>query len=668
MIPKEIKNFRLNQIWLFAFVFLIGLILSITSSVSDTYSASNANINERWRYSSLPVKGCSGGGTACQISSPVLVDLNGDDLLEIVVATNSGHVVALNQNNGSVRWDRDTSTYFGAAANTNEIVSSPAVADIDKDGNMEIVVGAGSQVRSDCTKGGVIVLEHDGTVKPGWPRMAYDTNNDGCAETINSTPALGDLNNDGYLEIVAGGFDKRIYAWQHNGNLMPGFPVTSFHDIRFPSWEFEGKLGDTIWSSPALADLDGNGYLDILIGSDEGNYDSSWGGDAKGWFCPYALPSGWPIGYCGGSLYAVDRFGNILPGFPKYVLETVQSTPAVMDMDHDGKMEVFVGAGTFYHNNSPDHPTNGFRLYGWDSQGNDLPGWSGGKTVDYMVSASPALGDIAGDDGYEIVVGTKSGKIYAWHANGQSVNGFPMTPKDLFGNTHPFGASFILGDYDGDEKMEIFFTQASMVGIVNGNGQQITASSPADPNPTYRTYSALRNNPAIGDVDNDGKLELVAQSDKVFLWDLNSSSDAADWPMFKHDAARSSFIGHPILDVAPDDFFALHLNGDSNDLKYNMRIKNAGIGCIDWEATPTQPSDVSLSVTSGILCAGEEATVLVTISSSDFVLGSNDLGSIDVTGSVDNNELAVVNSPQSLSITVQVVEEIFNTYLPSVTK
>jgi hypothetical protein len=47
------------------------------------------------------------------------------------------------------------------------------------------------------------------------------------AQKYGTRISLPTLDNDGALEIVAGGFDKRIYAWHHDGRLVDGFPTWS---------------------------------------------------------------------------------------------------------------------------------------------------------------------------------------------------------------------------------------------------------------------------------------------------------------------------------------------------------------------------------------------------------------------------------------------------------
>src|ERR1700752_5319920 len=66
-----------------------------------------------------------------------------------------------------------------------------------------------------------------------------------------SSPALGDVNGDGQLEIVIGSDADTVYAWRANGApLNPAFPSGAF-----------AHLPDNAiinYTTPALADIDGN--------------------------------------------------------------------------------------------------------------------------------------------------------------------------------------------------------------------------------------------------------------------------------------------------------------------------------------------------------------------------------------------------------------------------
>ena len=330
-----------------------------------------------------------------------------------------------------------------------------------------------------------------------------------------------------------------------------------------------------------------------------------------------------------------------------------------------GAPEIFVGAGTFYYTYSPSHPSTDFRIYGWDSHGNDLPGWEGGKVTGGSTPASVAIGDIAGDSRKEIIALGMDKKLYAWYANGAAVAGFPMTPLNEQGNGTAFNVGFspILGDYDGDGKMEIFVYAAWAISIIDGNGQQLTATSNPPSAPLYYAYSQIQNNPAVGDIDSDGRLELIVQNSKLYVWDLPNAGSKADWPMFRQNAARTGYQTLPMLHVTPASLAALHEIGDSNDVVFSVVLAGDSSVPINWTANESHP-DIFLSSTSGTLV--DAANLTITIDRSGLVPGVNTLGSVLVTGTIDGQN--VVNSPVSLPVTVYLVNQIHEAYLPSVTR
>lgn len=145
-----------------------------------------------------------------------------------------------------------------------DIDCNPAVGDLDGDGLPEIVFGSGDSL--------LHAIRFDLSSAPGFPRrIALD-------EDWDSSPALGDLNGDGRPDVVIGSSDGKVYAVSGaDGSDLPGFPVLLTDSYDNPV---------SIRSSAALGDVDGDGWTDILIGDQNGRlhgFDHT-GGTLAGFF------------------------------------------------------------------------------------------------------------------------------------------------------------------------------------------------------------------------------------------------------------------------------------------------------------------------------------------------------------------------------------------------
>ena len=175
-------------------------------------------------------------------AAPALGDLDGDGDLDIVVGGQDGLLFTIT-NTGTA-----ATPVFDAPVQIAGIDvgwdATPALGDLDGDGNLDIVVGEGH--------GRLFTITNTGTAF-GAP-VQIGTIDIGMW----STSALGDLDGDGDLDIVAGNEPGRLYAITNNGTAETavfGAPVRIA----------EIDVGD--WSAPALGDLDGDGDLDIVAGN-----------------------------------------------------------------------------------------------------------------------------------------------------------------------------------------------------------------------------------------------------------------------------------------------------------------------------------------------------------------------------------------------------------------
>jgi hypothetical protein len=126
-----------------------------------------------------------------------------------------------------------------------------AFADLDGDGDKDLLIGAGD--------GRSRGYENTGTVSsPSWvAKSAWDVPDVGDY----AAPALADLDGDGDYDLIVGIFTGGTYAYENTGTVSS--PVWT----RKSAWDV---TGGGMFSTPAFADLDNDGKIDFLLGSDGG--------------------------------------------------------------------------------------------------------------------------------------------------------------------------------------------------------------------------------------------------------------------------------------------------------------------------------------------------------------------------------------------------------------
>ncbi|RLC49365.1 MAG: hypothetical protein DRI23_09355, partial [Candidatus Cloacimonadota bacterium] len=290
---------------------------------------------------------------------PVSADADENGIDDIVVGcnikvngTNTPALRAYNSD-GTRLWSVENKNYFD--------VMSPAVGDLDNDGWDEFV----TIFYSEGGKGGTVsIITHDGK-DSGTSFEISDSH------FVYSPPSLGDIDGDGDLEILINGYEmggrnNKIFAYQHDGTPVEGWPQNS------------GPVWIVRYQSPPLADIDGDGDLEVFAGA-------------------------WETG-----VYGWDGDGTPLPNFP-IADAKCHTQVCIEDIDDDGEVEFVYGISLSV---SPGViPTNTI-LRARNLDGSIVPGFDSLMVADSGEVYDMAIEPINGYTNQQIIVAGAGDKMF----------------------------------------------------------------------------------------------------------------------------------------------------------------------------------------------------------------------------------------------------------------
>lgn len=462
-------------------------------------------------------------------SSGLFTDLDGDGKEEYVTADGSGQIYAFSSVKKLLpgfpaKLPRSRFALKGVDVSP-AIVGPIASGDIDADGSPEIVVTS--------FEGDVVAFDSLGAYKPGFPiRLRPISLEDADASQrllpgILAAPTLADLTGDGHLEIIVTTLDGHLYIFDSNGDSLSGFPFRV---------EIGGKRAKIV-SSPAVSDMNDDGYLDIIFGS---GHRGPLSGNLF-------VIDGKSIG---GQVAYLNGFPTRIPMVRDSILPTIgvglSMSPAVGDIDADGKKEILV------------HGVMG-KMYAVDETGKIERFFSAKTSATTQVNDSymltglghPALGVLEPNTPFLNPVGVGVGKkiltslilggvrypyqhmMTAWSVEKQEMlSGFPIATDDIMIFISP-----TLIDLNGDGTDELLYAGGgNYAHAFKSNGEEFDGF----PHFTGGWSISSMNS---GDFDGDGLLDIgtTTREGYVFIWKTSARTQrsAESWPTYQGNNQRT---------------------------------------------------------------------------------------------------------------------------------
>ena len=426
-----------------------------------------------------------------QVDESVVID---DYFLNLMVTTDNigddGNIVV-----------EEFSTNFSITLNqqgfpadvTGELISSSAIADIDNDGQNEIISSdkggfihifemdgsewlnqiypyeTGDQNWGSPAVGNLITSDNKDIVltsKNGQIYHISSSNDVNISSIFNSggfitaTPALGDIDGDGLDEIIFGqyGGSQRLYAINHDGSSVDGFPF---------------NLDEKVQRGVALADFNGNDKVDIVVGTDDEFihliYDDGtlgWsyetGGDIRVAPSILELESGEKIILAGSkddNFYGLNSDGSL-----RFMIETdddISSEASIIDLEGFGPVIFFA---------------SGSQVYAIDSNGNNYGNWP--IQLNAEVISSIVFAYVGNSTMPYLMFGDDSGKAHFYSMDGISYQNFPISYD------FPFKGSPTLIDTDLDGDLE----------LIIGSTQNLVSIDLKESSSIYNLWNTHRSN------------------------------------------------------------------------------------------------------------------------------------------------------------------------------
>jgi uncharacterized repeat protein (TIGR01451 family) len=534
-------------------------------------------------------------------SSPATADLDGDGQVEVIASAYS--IFVLDGSTGELEWKMSSGHDRAEpeAQNVGRTWPGIVVADIDHDGEVEIVTAHSG--------GWVSVYNAGGYFESGWPQRPTSNELRGLL--------VSDLDGDNLMEVIVTGAvygEVNTWVYEFNGTLHPGWPQLS-NDSGYAYGVFNANA--------SAGDLDGDQANEIIVPSD------------VHYICPYEadgtqIPANAMYGDKGwGKVGVWESLSIELRGWGKcdavraesYRTNFAHGPSAIADVNGDGIMEVVATGNTYDCRTNPyTSKYDGVYIFNADRSRFNADGFDWRSvpvdtglplTENYNLiennQPNPALADLDGDGLLEIIYASYDGRMHAFWLDKTEHGYWPYSVYHPAEGLYRFASEPAIADLDGDGYAEVIFTswtqkgsqQTGKLHILDYLGNPLFEVNLPDAFGGVDWNGALPA-PTLANIDSDMDLEviLLTAHSGVVAYDLPGTQDAyVLWGTGRGNYQRNGNQSNTIQPTLKDSTKKVsRLGANPGDrLTFTITLRNPGRIIDEASMIDVMPSDLTYS-------------------------------------------------------------------------
>ncbi len=401
--------------------------------------------------------------------------------------------------------------------------SVSSAGDVNGDGFSDVIIGAHQYTDgANASEGRAFIYHGSATGISATPNNTPDDADQASVFFGCSVACAGDVNGDGYSDVIIGAWgyaeggnsdEGKVFVYHGSSSgLSPG-PNTLIDDAN----QANARLG---WSVASAGDVNGDGYSDVIVGAP--NYDDGANADEGRAFLHHGSAAGLP-----------SNPNSTLDDANQAGAQAGYAVASAGDVNSDGYSDVIIGA--FQYDDGANVDEGRAFVYHGSATGlsatpNNTQDDANQAGAQFGCSVAGA-GDVNGDGYSDVIIGaytyddganTNEGRVFVYHGSASGLSASPVSTQDDCNQANAlFGISVAgAGDVNGDGYSDVIIgaylyddganTDEGRAFVYHGSlaGLAATpASSPDDANQAGASFGISV--ASAGDVNGDGYSDVI---------------------------------------------------------------------------------------------------------------------------------------------------------------